>query len=206
MTYAIIENGQIERELEGIPTAFKNVSGFDLLSDTERAAFGFHALITEDAPLAEWQKHGDVVVAVNSDGTATKSRAAIDMTEDEKALNLRTAKKDQISLLAGKYSTASQAPVQFTTAGGVEELFQADANSVANVQATLLGLSGVAKTPAGFYWVAANNTQVPFTYADVQGLAAAMLAQGWVAFQQLQARKAAVLAETTVAAVEAVTW
>jgi hypothetical protein len=74
------------------------------------------------------------------------------------------------------------------------------------VQATLAGLSKAGATPTGFYWVSADNTQVPFSYADIQGLAAAMLSQGWSAFAHLQAQKAIVNASSTVSAVQGVVW
>jgi len=119
---------------------------------------------------------------------------------------LDSAIASQLATLTAACAAAVAAPVNFTTAGKVTKTFQADPSSVANLQATLAGLSSAQATPAGFYWVSADNTPVPFTYADLQGLAAAMLAQGWVAFQHLQAQKAAVKAATTTAAVTAVVW
>jgi hypothetical protein len=47
---------------------------------------------------------------------------------------------------------------------------------------------------------------VQMTYAQLQGLAAAMLAQRWAAFQNLKTRKNSVRAATTVADVQAVIW
>jgi len=108
--------------------------------------------------------------------------------------------------LGAAYAAACAQPVSFTTAAKVTKTFQADPGSITVLQQTLAGLSGAQATPAGFYWVAADNTQVPFSFADLQGLAAAMLAQGWTAFQHLQTLKAEVAAATTVAAVLAVTW
>ena len=61
-------------------------------------------------------------------------------------------------------------------------------------------------TPAGFYWVAKDNTHVPFTPADLQGLYTDILAQGWAAFQTRQILKASVNAATTIAAVQACVW
>lgn len=122
------------------------------------------------------------------------------------APTLAQAQDAQRVLLESAYAAAASAPVSVTTAGKVTASFQADAGSVANVQATLLGLSATQATPTGFFWVAADNSQVPFTYADIQGLAAAMLAQGWASFKRLQVAKAAVRAATTVAAVQAVTF
>ena len=119
---------------------------------------------------------------------------------------LADAQAQQIAVLSAAYATACAQPVSFTTAGKVTKTFQADPASVQVLQQTLAGLSGAQATPPGFYWVAADNTQVPFAYADLQGLAAAMLAQGWTAFQHLQTLKATLNATTTIAAAQAVTW
>jgi hypothetical protein len=119
---------------------------------------------------------------------------------------LTPAKATQIAVLASAYAVAIQQPVSFTSAGNVTKTYQADQGSISNLQNSILGFQKALATPTGFYWVAADNTQVPFTYADLQGLAAAMLAQGWTAFQHLQVQKAAVSAATTIVAVQAVVW
>jgi hypothetical protein len=118
-----------------------------------------------------------------------------------RAPTLPEAKATKITQLTQSYNTAIQQPVSY-----MSTTFQADAGSVANVQATLAGLSKAGATPTGFYWVSADNTQVPFSYADIQGLAAAMLSQGWSAFAHLQAQKAIVNASSTVSAVQGVVW
>jgi hypothetical protein len=61
-------------------------------------------------------------------------------------------------------------------------------------------------TPDGFYWVAADNTQVPFALDDLRGLYAAMLVQGNAAFNKLQSLKAAVRSATKAADVQSVSW
>ncbi len=112
----------------------------------------------------------------------------------------------QIAILTEAYQTAISSTVGYTTTGGVTQTYQADPVSLGNLQDSMLALQKTAATPAGFYWVAADNTQVPFTYADLQGLATAIYMQGWTAFQHLQTQKAAVRAATTAAAVQAVVW
>lgn len=119
---------------------------------------------------------------------------------------LAEAQAAQVQTLTASYEAAIAAPVSCTSKAGVAKTYQADPASVSNLQNTLLGLQAAQATPTGFYWVAADNTQVLFTYADLQALAAAMLAQGWAAFQKLQTLKAEVAAATTVTAVQAVTW
>ena len=116
------------------------------------------------------------------------------------------ARVTQIALLAAAYQAAIAAAVSFKTAAGVTQTYQADDGSVSNLQKSIAGCMASGTTPTGFYWVAADNTQVPFTYADMTGLAAAIFAQGSAAFAHLQTQKAAVKAATTVASVQAVVW
>jgi hypothetical protein len=115
--------------------------------------------------------------------------------------SLTEHKVAKIQSLAGNYAAAIAQPV--TYAGKV---YQADAASVDNLSSMLAAFTPAGAAPTGFYWVAADNTQVPFTLADMQGLAAAMGAQGWAAFQRFQTRKAAVMAATSAEAVAAIVW
>jgi hypothetical protein len=128
------------------------------------------------------------------------------LTAPNAAQLLAQAQQAQLTTLTAAYQSAIAQPVSYTSKGGITKMYQADPQSLSNLQNTLLGLQAAGATPSGFYWVAADNTQVSFAYADLQGLAAAMLAQGWAAFQQLQTLKAHVNAATTVSAVQAVVW
>lgn len=121
-------------------------------------------------------------------------------------LTLEEAKSDQIGVLYAAYQAAISQPVSFKTEGRVSKTFQADPGSQDVLTKAAQGYSLAGSVPAGFFWVAADNTRVPFTLDDLKGLYAAMLAQGWTAFQHLQGQKAAVNAATTVAQVKAVTW
>ncbi|KER71771.1 hypothetical protein HR51_16105 [Burkholderia cepacia] len=112
----------------------------------------------------------------------------------------------QYELLDSAYQNAIMQPVSFKTAGGVTKTFQADAGSQKVLMQTTQGYAISGSVPTGFYWVSSDNTQVPFTLADLQGLYQAMLAQGWTAFQHRQTLKAQIGAATTVAAVQAVVW
>jgi hypothetical protein len=82
--------------------------------------------------------------------------------------------------------------------------FQSDSNSKNTLAEVLLGLNG--STPTGFYWLDANNNQVVMNYTQLQGLAQAMMAQGWAAFQNLQIKKMAIRAATDIATAQAITW
>jgi hypothetical protein len=119
---------------------------------------------------------------------------------------LAQAQAAQIALLTAAYQQAIQQPVSYTSKGGVTKTYQADPGSIANLQAMLLAFGATQTVPSGFYWVSADNTQVPFVYADMQGLAQVIGTQGATAFQHLQTQKAAVNAATTVTAVQSIVW
>ncbi len=98
----------------------------------------------------------------------------------------------QIASLYQSYTSAIQTPVSYTSKGGITKTYQADAVSQSTLAKELAVYSITGATPAGYYWVAADNTQVPFTLADLQGLTQATGAQGWAEFQHLQTQKTAV--------------
>jgi hypothetical protein len=122
------------------------------------------------------------------------------------AQQLAAAQTAQVAILTAAYQSATQQPVIYTSKGGVTKTYQADSGSIANLQAMLFAFQSTAAVPTGFYWVASDNTQVPFTYADMQGLAQAIGTPAAAAFQQLQTLKAQVNAATTAVAVQAVAW
>jgi hypothetical protein len=113
------------------------------------------------------------------------------------ALSLADARTKQIALLTTSYNAAIQFPVSYMATS-----FQADADS----QSVVVKSLSPGAVPAGFAWLDINNVSVPMTFVQLQGLAAAMLARGWAAFQNLQTRKTAVRDATTVAQVQAIIW
>lgn len=121
-------------------------------------------------------------------------------------VTLEQEKSAQVAAITSAYEKAIQQPISFTSLAGITKTYQADPGSVSNLQNMLLAYQSTKTAPEGFYWVAADNTQVPFTYADMEGLATAMGNQGLAAFQNLQTKKAAINAATTVAEVQAVGW
>lgn len=120
---------------------------------------------------------------------------------------LASAQIAQCALINAAYEAAIQTAVSFKSADGVTETFQADPASRMLVMQAVQGYTLAGATPAGFYWVAADNTHVPFTLADLQGLYLTILAQGWAAFQTRQTLKAGINAATaTIASVQATNW
>lgn len=119
---------------------------------------------------------------------------------------LAQAQALQSSVIDNAYATASTLAISFKTAGGVQGSFDADSQSQTLLMQSTQGYGIAGATPAGFYWKAADNTLVPFTLADLQGLYGAMLAQGWTAFQKRSTLKAKISAATTIEAVRAISW
>lgn len=155
-------------------------------------------------PESGWHNGTEFVTWITADMTPMTS------AEIEAHLNppltLAGAQATQCAQLAAAYAAAIAQPVSYTSKAGVTKTYQADPASVGNLQNMLLAFSGAQATPTGFYWLSADNTQVPFSYADLQGLAAVMGVQGFAAFERLRARKAAVNAAITIAAAQAAVW
>lgn len=121
-------------------------------------------------------------------------------------LTFAQTQASQLALLVAAYNNAIQLPVSYTSKGGVTQTYQADSISQDVLNKELVVYTSAGATPTGYYWVAADNSQVPFTLADLQGLATVMGAQGWAAFRHLQTQKAAVNAATTLTLVQAIAW
>lgn len=120
--------------------------------------------------------------------------------------SLAYAQSQQCAQIDAAYYAAIQQSVTFKTAGGVTQTFEADTDSQQIVMQATQGYAIAGTTPTGFYWVAADNTHVPFVLADLQGLYQVILTQGWAAFQKRQNLKGQINAASTVAAVQAIAW
>lgn len=107
------------------------------------------------------------------------------------------AQAAQIVTLNSAYNVAIQGDVSY-----MGTTFQADTKS----QDALAKSVAPGAVPSGFYWLDAYNAPVAMTFAQLQGLAMAMLTQGQAAFVKLQGYKTAVRAATTIAAVQAIVW
>ncbi|MDP2026459.1 DUF4376 domain-containing protein [Sulfuriferula sp.] len=118
---------------------------------------------------------------------------------------LSSEQSTQIAAIEAAYQAAIQQPVSY-----MATMFQGDIGSqdlmakeiTARQAAIALGGSAAAISP---WWDAANNA-VPMTLLQLQGLFATGAAVVGTAFANKQAKKAAVRAATTVAAVQAITF
>lgn len=125
------------------------------------------------------------------------SKEELDAALPADPVPMETVIADQISALKKSYNDAIQLPVNY-----MSTTFQADENSQNVLTKSLVAGS----VPPGFFWLDSNNVQVPMTFTELQGLAAAMLVQGQAAFAKLQTLKAQVRAATTVEEVGLVVW
>lgn len=119
---------------------------------------------------------------------------------------LEQAKASQCAMIDAAYREAIVDPVSFTTSAGVTKKFDADANSQLVLAQATQGYAISGTVPVDFYWVAADNTKVPFVLGDLRGLYEVMLAQGWSAFQKRQSLKSSINASTNIADALAISW
>lgn len=73
-------------------------------------------------------------------------------------------------------------------------------------QTLLAQVLAIGSVPEGMYWRDASDTPHAMTYADLQGLGAAILSRGLAADSNLMIKTAAVNAATTAEEIDAVIW
>lgn len=118
---------------------------------------------------------------------------------------LATTQTTRNAVLTKAYYDASEVPIAFTASASVGT-YATDASSISSLQSVLLAFAPPASLPVGFYWVAQDNTKVPFTYADVQALSLSIGARNFALFSRLQDLKAQVRAALTPEAVALIVW
>lgn len=120
--------------------------------------------------------------------------------------SLTDVKAAKIAELMAAYQAALSAPVSFTTAAGNAADFAHDAQSKSNLDAAIAFGVEAQSWPIGF-WLAADGSQVtPFTYADLQALAAALEAVQPPAYAELLAKIAEVNAAKSITVVSVITF
>ncbi|MCL9851201.1 DUF4376 domain-containing protein [Ralstonia solanacearum P673] len=140
---------------------------------------------------AQWQ------ACIGTSGYKVVSGALVAPTAPTAEQLLAQEQAAQIAIIEAAYQAAIQQPVSYMAA-----TFQADQGS----QDTLAKCLVAGAVPTGMFWLDANNNQVAMTFAQLQGLAGAMLTQGQTAFAKKTSLKAQIRAATTVASVQAVVW
>lgn len=117
------------------------------------------------------------------------------------AQSLEEVQADKKAEINNARQTALDAGVTYN-----DHVFDSDATAIANVNATLTILQNGATLPTGFTWRTKDNTDVPFTLADLQGLAAALFTASNTAYTKSWTLKTQIDAATTIDAVNAITW
>ena len=148
---------------------------------------------------------GTAVSALTSPPDVDSAFAAF-ATPPDPATVLANAKAAKAVELQGAYQAAILAPVSFTTSAGATATFAQDASAKANLSDALLG-SETSQAWALNLWLDVNGAVVtPFTYADLQGLSAALEAYDTPKFSELLTLIGQVNAATTLAVVQAFVW
>ena len=115
----------------------------------------------------------------------------------------------QMAIIRQSYENAIST-ISYTTKGGVTKTYQSTLISINNLLSSIVGCQALGLSmsdpPPCPYWVAADNTQILFTVADLQGLGIAIYQQAASAFQNWQILKSQVRAATTIEQVQAVVW
>jgi len=112
------------------------------------------------------------------------------ITDADKLPGVVAAKKAE---LVAAWAAAAYADISFTTAAGDTATFQADEASQAYILKTAGSYNRRGSVPSGFTWTAADNSQVPFTLDDLNGLYDAILDRAEpTLWNNLQAKKAKV--------------
>jgi hypothetical protein len=187
MNYAYVANGRVVEVI----TPILDDEGVEIPIESRFTAYFVAELVACDASVQPGMLY---------DGNAFSSG-------DPSASDLLAATQAaKIAELYGEYQAASQVAVAYKTVAGISQTFQADTASQNTLLIAVTGYGFAGATPAGFYWVALDNTQVPFALDDLKGLYGVMLAQGNVAFNQLQVLKAETRSAATIADVHAVSW
>ena len=143
------------------------------------------------------------------------TQAQVDTITQPEQYTVAGAASAKLAELDAAFASQGYADISFTTAGGDTANFQADEASQAYILKTSGSYNRRGSVPSGFTWTAADNSHVPFTLDDLNGLYDAILDRGEPLFQQLQARKDSVRsieADTSltdgekITQIQAVTW
>lgn len=106
--------------------------------------------------------------------------------------------------LVQTYAASLNEPVPYTSEAGVVSAYQHDAKAMAALAAATASFASLGKVPDGYYWVAFDNTRVPFTLQDLTNLSEALGNYNFEQFNKLQNYKDELeaITDSTVNAVE----
>ena len=132
--------------------------------------------------------------------------SAIVAATPDPVVQLAAAKSTQSQLMQTAYQNAISAPVTYTTAAGTTANFAQDITSKNNLSDAILGSQKTQVWDLNIWLDDTGATVTPFTYADLEGLSAAMEAYDTPKYTELLTLIAQINAATTVSAVQAISW
>jgi Domain of unknown function (DUF4376) len=154
-----------------------------------------------DAALVIWDERTDGPLPDLTLGKMQRSGDQLITLEDylpaHAAVLLAEAKTAKLTELQTAYETANYADIDH--AG---KSWKADKDA----QQLLAAVLSPGSVPPGMYWRDITETQNAMTFADLQALARAILDRGLLLDSNLDTKKAAVEAATTIEEVNAITW
>ena len=116
------------------------------------------------------------------------------------------AQTAQIASLQAAFNTAMVAPVTVTLASGTSYSFATDTQSLKNLNESIsANISNATWTP-NFWYTASGSVATPVTYADLHAIAEGVQSFQVPDIQNLHTKIGEVLAATTVAEVQAITF
>lgn len=118
------------------------------------------------------------------------------------APTLDTVKFKATVALNSEYSRNQKEDINFTTKAGIVKDYQTGKSTLDSLSIALV----INPLPDNFYWVSSDNTKVPFTLEDLQGLYNTIYTRDWVLFQKFQDLKQKVRDETNILNVPKIVW
>jgi len=178
-------------------------SSYALVIDSNGNGIGIH----------KWEDSGTMVLGPN-EIECTEAQAqnpmAYQVVNGSIVESLTFAQSAQIALLQSAYQTAMNAPVTFKNTAGVTSTYPSGNTLLMNGMKARDMLAEVIAAGSSAWtlgkWLDTNNVAQTFTFADLQGLAAAMEAAITLDWTDLITKIAEVNAATTVAEVQAITF
>lgn len=67
MSYGYVENGEVVKIQSNLPKSWKNISGFNNLTDEQVKSYGWYVIIVDDTPLKEYEKKVSTNIVFDSE-------------------------------------------------------------------------------------------------------------------------------------------
>lgn len=189
--FAYVENGVVQEVASELPRSFKNVSGFDLLSEAEQMEHGWYPVNgTPSAHDLAYQNVSAPTFTFDVDHVV----ASYDITDRP----VEDVRSEVISAITQLRETHIQSGVVWNN-----NTFDTDVASQGRITAIVTSVAAGLTLPDNFTWRTADNTDVPMTAQDLKDLAQAVLDHVDACFKTSWTHKDAVRALNTAAEIAA---